>query len=104
MSKNHEGETAMNEQENKAKQLFKESASAKEAAKNAWKFSMDDSLSNREKLHQLGALIKGEAATAATYKEESCCGPAATDSQGARADAKRGRRQNRHQHGHAVRL
>ena len=30
--------------------------------------------------------------------------PAATDSQGARADAKRGRRQNRHQHGHAVRL
>lgn len=55
MSKNHEGETAMNEQENKAKQLFKESASAKEAAKNAWKFSMDDSLSDREKLHQLGA-------------------------------------------------
>ena len=39
----------MNEQENKAKQLFKESASAKEAAKNAWKFSMDDSLSDREK-------------------------------------------------------
>ena len=93
MSKNHEGETAMNEQENKAKQLFKESASAKEAAKNAWKFSMDDSLSDREKLHQLGELIKGEAATAANYKEQR-----------ARPDAKRGRRQNRHQHGHAVRL
>lgn len=60
----------MNEQENKAKQLFKESASAKEAAKNAWKFSMDDSLSDREKLHQLGELIKGEAATAANYKEQ----------------------------------
>lgn len=60
----------MNEQENKAKQLFKESASAKEAAKNAWKFSMDDSLSDREKLHQLGELIKGEAATAAKYKEQ----------------------------------
>ena len=60
----------MNEQENKAKQLFKESASAKEAAKNAWKFSMDDSLSDREKLHQLGELIKREAATAANYKEQ----------------------------------
>ena len=33
MSKNNEGETAMNEQENKAEQYFKKSTTAEEAAK-----------------------------------------------------------------------
>lgn len=60
----------MNEQENKAEQYFKKSTTAEEAAKNAWKFGMDDSLSDREKLHQLGELIKNEAATVANYKEQ----------------------------------
>ena len=59
----------MNEQENKAEQYFKKSTTAEEAAKNAWKFGMDDILSDREKLHQLGELIKNEAATVANYKE-----------------------------------
>lgn len=60
----------MNEQENKAKQLFKESASAKEAAKNAWEFSKDESLTDSEKLHQLEELVISEVSAANNYKEQ----------------------------------
>ena len=60
----------MNERENKAQQLYKESSSTEEAIKNAWAFSKDESLTSSEKLHQLDELVKTEAASIANYKEQ----------------------------------
>lgn len=60
----------MNDQENKAQQLYKKSTSAKEAVKNAWKFGQDSSLSDSEKIQQISELVKGEAAAAANYREQ----------------------------------
>ena len=48
----------MENRENKAAKAYKDSPNIKEAIKSAWNFGTDQSLSDKEKVQQLGELLK----------------------------------------------
>lgn len=60
----------MENRENKAAKAYKDSSNIKEAIKNAWNFGTDQSLSDEEKVQQLGELLKDTSSATEDYKKK----------------------------------
>ena len=60
----------MENRENKAAKAYKDSSNIKEAIKNAWNFGTDQSLSDKEKVQQLGELLKDTFSATEDYKKK----------------------------------
>lgn len=60
----------MENRENKAAKAYKDSSNIKEAIKNAWNFGTDQSLSDKEKVQQLGELLKDTLSATEDYKKK----------------------------------
>ena len=59
----------MENKENKAERAYKDSPNLKEAIKNACNFGADQSISDREKMQQLGELVKNTFSATEKYKK-----------------------------------
>lgn len=60
----------MENMDNKAAKAYKDSPNIKEAIKNAWNFGTDQSLSDKEKVQQLGELLKDTLSATEDYKKK----------------------------------
>ena len=60
----------MENRENKAAKAYKDSPNIKEAIKSAWNFGTDQSLSDKEKVQQLGKLLKDTFSATEDYKKK----------------------------------
>ncbi len=60
----------MENRDNKAAKAYKDSPNIKEAIKNAWNFGTDQSLSDKEKVQQLGELLKDTLSATEDYKKK----------------------------------
>ena len=59
----------MENKENKAERAYKDSPNLKETIKNAYNFGADQSISDREKVQQLGELVKNTLYITEKYKK-----------------------------------
>ena len=60
----------MENRDNKAAKAYQDSPTIKEAIKNAWNFGTDQSLSDKEKVQQLGELLKDTLSATEDYKKK----------------------------------